>query len=216
MNLLLVALASENRSSTTLARQCLTACAEVETEGHRVETLSLPQVWNSCFEPIEQLLKNPWDGIVVFAEKSGESIAIERIVINEADGSFKDDEGRRPRGKVIDPTGDAGYWTTLPYRELAKRFTSAKFPAVSSHSAGTGLANFVCYRLLRELAAHERALPVGLIQFPLGGSPFSKEQAETFLSVLLESLDPASLSTESLGLDMNRLSDRLQGEQRIH
>ncbi len=212
MNLLLVGLETIDSSAQSLACQCVANCSSLEVDGHNVESLALPARWDDCFKPLESMLEHPWDAIVVFSERVSDSISIERIAINEADVSQKDVIGRRPRGKTIDPAGDPGYWTTLPYRELASKLTGASFLAVPSHSAGMALANYVCYRMMHGLAQRNRRIRAGLLQMPFAREPFSETESKRFLSVLLETLDPSFVSGESLGIDLPRAADRLRVE----
>lgn len=213
MNLLLAGLESIDASAQSLACQCVASLAAVDREHHRVESLSLPARWDDCFKPLETLLDQPWDAIVLFSERVSDSISIERIAINETDVSQKDAIGRRPRGKVIESAGDPGYWTTLPYRELASKLTASQFMAIPSHSAGTALANYACYRLMHGLAQRERRIRAGLLQLPFTGSVFSEEEAKRFVSVLLETLDPEFLAHDGLGIDVSRTASRLQSER---
>ncbi len=212
MNLLLVGLETIDSSSQSLACQCVASCSAVDSEEHHVESLILPARWDDCFKPLDSLLDHPWDSIVIFSERVCDSISIERIAINEADVSQKDAVGRRPRGKSIEAAGDPGYWTTLPYRELAARLTAANFPAVSSHSAGMALANYVCYRMLHGLAQRNRRTRAGLLQLPFTRSSFSEEESKRLLSVLLETLDPSFVAKDSLGIELARVEDRLRSE----
>lgn len=209
MNLLLVGF-----ESSTAASDCgfWQSVAGIDKEGlgeNKVETLQLPSVWDTCFEPLGYVLAQPWDAIVFLAEKSCETIAVERVAINEADVAIKDSIGRRARGKVIDAVGDSGYWTGLPFRELAMNLTTARFPAVASHSAGTGLANYVYYRLMRQLSKVGRSIPAGLIQLPQGKSAFSEEEGKRFVSVLLDTLDPNQIQQDRLGFDLQSMQTRL-------
>lgn len=209
MNLLLVGLESIELPAESLACRWVDSLIQVEAEGHAVQSIRLPSNWDGCFAPLQSRLGSPWDAVVVFAEKDAGSIAIERIAINETDVSQKDSEGRRPRGKAIETAGEAGYWTTLPYRELASRLTSARFAASSSHSAGTSLANFVCYKLLHELAKRGSRTPAGLIHLPKAQKVGSRDEAKEFLSALLDSLGTSASGNDKLRIDLDRLSQRL-------
>lgn len=210
MNLLLVGLETVDGTSKSLACECVAACSALEFESHTVESLVLPARWDDCFKPLDAMLDRPWDAIVLFSEKMCDSISIERIAINETDVAQKDATGRRPRGKAIQAAGDPGYWTSLPYRELASKLTAAKFMAIPSHSAGMALANYVCYRMMHGLAQRGRQIPAGLLQLPFAGAVFSEAEAKRFTSILLEALDPQRLSRESLGVDLSRVSDRIR------
>ncbi len=212
MNLLLVGLETIDGGAQSLACQSVTSFAAGDLEGHNVESLTLPPRWDDCFKPLDAVLDHPWDAIALFSEKVGDTVAIERIAINETDVSQKDAIGRRPRGKVIEAEGDPGYWTTLPYRELASRLTAQKFTATPSHSAGMALANYACYRMMHGLALRKRRIPAGLMQLPLAGKAFSEDEAKRFLSVLVEALDPIRLSEDSLGVELSRIAERMGSE----
>ncbi|MDQ8197503.1 hypothetical protein QEH56_05050 [Pelagicoccus enzymogenes] len=215
MNLLLAGLETIDASSQSLACQCVTRCASLEFEGHHVKSVELPARWDDCFHPLESVISQPWDAILILSEKVSDSIAIERIAINETDVSQKDAVGRRPRGKTIEASGDPGYWTTLPYRELASKLTAAKFTAIPSHSAGMALANYACYRMMHALVQQKRHVCAGLLQLPFSGSVFSEEEAKRFMAVLLQSLDPQSVSQDKLGFDLPRAADRLGANRSI-
>lgn len=208
MNLLLVGLETIDASSQSLACQCVANIASLDVENHNVESLTLPARWDDCFKPLDAMLDHPWDAIVLFSERVCDSISIERIAINEADVSQKDAVGRRPRGKSIEVDGDAGYWTSLPYRELAAKLTASRFPATSSHSAGMALANYTCYRMMHGLAERNRRIRAGLLQLPFTGTAYSEVDAKRFLGVLFETLDPKFVSQESLAIDLPGVADR--------
>ncbi|MBK1876940.1 hypothetical protein [Pelagicoccus mobilis] len=206
MNLLLAGIEPTVPTSEAVAWRYLSVIGEMEFEGHHVVTLRLPAVWDDCFLPLKDCLSQKWDAVVCLADADSESIEVERIAINETDVSTKDRSGRRPRGKVIVPDGEPGYWSTLPYRELALQLTNAKLQASGSHSAGTGLANFVFYRMMHALSVSERRLSAGLIHLP--ERRFEEEKAERFASVLVSCLDGNREPEDSLKLNLDRIQAR--------
>ncbi|EDY85128.1 pyrrolidone-carboxylate peptidase superfamily [Verrucomicrobiia bacterium DG1235] len=210
MNLLLVGFESMDPAAGSNSWKCVSACEGIEFEDHRVQVLQLPASWDDCFEPLESALEENWDAVVCLADKSCDSYAIERIAINEADVTWKDRLGRRPRRKLIKLSGDPGYWTGLPYRELALRLTTANFQASPSHSAGMGLANYVFYRMMHELATRGEDMQAGLIQIPDSAASLSEERTRQFVSVLLDTLDPAARSQDSLSFDSSRVGSHLR------
>ncbi|MBC2606529.1 hypothetical protein [Pelagicoccus albus] len=211
MNLLIAGIVKEgNAESKDTVASALQLFAELELTGNRVETVELPESWDGCFAPLEQRLAKQWDAVVCLAEKDCDSLAIERVAINEADVTLKDKQGRRPRGKEVLPSGATGHWTSLPYRELAIKFSDAKLPAMASHSAGTGLANYVFYCLMDRLEREKRRIPAGLIQLPSGHANFDKEKGEAFLSVLLQTLDTTKIREDSLMIDMSRMRSEVR------
>lgn len=206
MNLLLAGIEPSAPTPSSVAWDCLAAISEMEFEEHSVATLRLPAVWDDCFQPLQDALNQNWDAIVCLAGKNCDALAVERIAINESDVSIKDRCGRRPRSKVIVTDGDPGYWSGLPYRELSARLSEAKLEATSSHSAGTGLSNFIFYRMMHSLALRGRQIPAGLIHLP--ERRFKVEQAEQFASVLLSCLDGRLISESSLRIDLSAAATR--------
>lgn len=207
MNLLLAGLEPSVPTAKAVAWQYLTAIGEMSFDEHTVETVRLPAVWDDCYQPLLDRLRLDWDCVVCLAGKSGGSIAVERVAINETDASIKDRSGRRPRGKKIVADGDPGYWSGLPYRELSERLSDAKLEATRSHSAGAGLANYVFYRLMHTLSQGARGVQAGLLHLP--ERRFEKEDVERFFAVLVSTLGNRSRSSEALAVDLEKL--RLRG-----
>lgn len=200
MNLLLAGIESTDAASDAVAWQYLSAASEMDVGEHSVTTLRLPAVWDDCFLTLHSLLDQSWDAVVCLAARDVDVVSVERIAINETDVAIKDRNGRRPRSKLIAAGGEPGYWSGLPYRELSSRFTEAKVEAASSHSAGTGLANYVFYRLMHFFSNDSRDIPAGLIHVP--ACQIASERAECFVAVLLDCLHQRPDSNESLLVDV--------------
>lgn len=212
MNLLFVGFESDSVFGPSVSWRSIEGCEAVDFGSHTVRTLKLPAVWDSCFAPLETALGQSWDAVVCVADRDYDSIAVERVAINDADVSIKDSLGRRPRNKVILNGGDPGFWTGLPYRDLVLNLVSGRFPAVSSHAAGTGLANYVFYRLMNSVSQRGLRFPAGLIHFPKSGAVFSEEERKRFVSIVLNTLDPAGSKADCLGFDVDKMKARLGSE----
>lgn len=202
MNLLLVGFDGSDWKPARRAMDLIAACTEAELESDSIVSMYLPAIWQGAFEPMRQMLSQDWDAVVLLAEKDCKGIAVERIAINEMDPRAKDAEGRRPPSKVIDGSGEPGYWTTLPYRELCERLNAADLPAIASHSAGAGLANFLFYKTMQHLQSLEKAVPAGLIHVGNLDVPADSERAKRLVGAVLSSLKQGA---DTLSVDVQKL-----------
>lgn len=199
---------ANNEKNNTSLKWVSSACERVGDE-HMVRFIEVPETWDDCFTPLRVQLNQGWDAVICIGYKDTEIVAIERIALNEADVTFKDANGRRPRGKTIDRNGDEGYWSGLPYRELSMSLTNAKIPSNPSHTAGSGVQNFLFYQLMNWISHSRRKLMGGLIQLPVSGQDFSvdAEMSFQFVQCILDTLDRSAKQNDSLMIDLARFEE---------
>lgn len=186
----------------------LDEASSFSSEDHQIATLALPRCWDTCFEPLQELSLEDWDGIVCVGERDGSDIAVERIALNENNGAVQDGLGRRPRRKTIVEGGAAGFWTGLPYRDLSIHLAECGLKAFASHSSGGGLGNCVFYQLMWRLSQARKSLTAGLVQVPYGQNAGDLETGlkRKFVSAILASLTRTAECGDSLEVDLSRLS----------
>lgn len=211
MNVLLTAFAPASEESESQSWSWIKGASTPEDADRYVATLRLPPIWDGCFEILETALRQPWDAVVCVAARPTKSIMIERLALNECDVSRKDSLGRRPRERIIDPEGEAGYWTGLPYRDLTIRLAEAGLVSIASHSAGGQLGNYLFYKLMRWIDRTGSKIVGGLIHVPerFGMSLMAADANRVFLDCLLESIEQTTLRGDGLAVDLDRL-DRLK------
>jgi len=93
-------------------------------------------------------------------------ISLERVAVNVMDYSRPDAHGQVLCDVACADDGPAGYFSTLPLREMLAALTAEGIPAAISNTAGTYLCNHVLYATLHHLAARELSRPAGFIHLP--------------------------------------------------
>ena len=93
-------------------------------------------------------------------------ISLERVAVNVMDYSRPDAHGQTLCDVACAEDGPAGYFSTLPLREMLAALTAEGIPAAISNTAGTYLCNHVCYTTLHQLAGRGHPLPAGFIHLP--------------------------------------------------
>src|SRR5699024_5338057 len=120
-----------------------------EIQGHTIEKLETPTVFNKSKVTIENKLKATHFDIVLAIGQAGGRFELtpERIGINIDDARIPDKEGNQPIDEVIQSSGDAAYFSNLPVKRMTEAIKSAGVPARLSNTAGT----FVCTHILYQL-----------------------------------------------------------------
>jgi len=93
-------------------------------------------------------------------------VSLERIGVNVMDYSRPDAHGQLLCDVACAADGPAGYFSTLPLREMLAALTAEGIPAAISNTAGTYLCNHVLYATLHHLAARGRARPARFVHLP--------------------------------------------------
>ncbi|TQR21424.1 pyroglutamyl-peptidase I [Psychrobacillus vulpis] len=92
-------------------------------------------------------------------------ITPERIAINIKDGAA-DNKGHTPLDEFINIDGEAGYFSTLPIRQMVNKLMEAGLPAEISNTAGTYLCNNVMYESLHYAKTNNPDMTAGFIHIP--------------------------------------------------
>jgi pyroglutamyl-peptidase len=93
-------------------------------------------------------------------------LSLERVAVNVMDYSRPDAHGQVLCDVACAADGPAGYFSTLPLREMLAALTAEGIPAAISNTAGTYLCNHVLYATLHHLAGRGLARPAGFIHLP--------------------------------------------------
>ena len=94
------------------------------------------------------------DVVICVGEAGGrKAVTPERIAINIRDARIADNKGNRPVDEKIAEDGPAGYFSTLPVKELTAAMKAAGFDAAVSDTAGTFVCNDLMYGVLHYLAS---------------------------------------------------------------
>lgn len=93
-------------------------------------------------------------------------LSLERVAVNVMDYSRPDAHGQVLCDVACADDGPAGYFSTLPLREMLTALTAEGIPAAISNTAGTYLCNHVLYATLYHLAARGLARPAGFVHLP--------------------------------------------------
>jgi pyroglutamyl-peptidase len=93
-------------------------------------------------------------------------ISLERVAVNVMDYSRPDAHGQVLCDVACADDGPAGYFSTLPLREMLAALTAEGIPATISNTAGTYLCNHVLYATLHHLAGRGLSRPAGFIHLP--------------------------------------------------
>lgn len=107
------------------------------------------------------------DAVICVGQAGGRSnITIERVAINCADASIKDNEGKQPIDESIEKDGPAAYFSTLPIKQMAEAVKKAGIPAAVSNTAGTFVCNQLLYGVLHKIEQKKLPIRAGFIHVP--------------------------------------------------
>lgn len=113
-------------------------------------------------------------------------VQVERFALNFADTQHPDNAGNAPRESHIVEGGPAGYFATLPVRDLVLRIEAGGVAARSSISAGAFVCNDLFYRMMHALAARPDVVAGFVHVPPVRGMPEAAPDAPS-----LETLESA-------------------------
>jgi pyroglutamyl-peptidase len=130
------------------------------------------------------------------------AIRLERVALNLNDAARPDNGGDLATGRLIDPDGPIGYWSTLPIEAMLAAVKAREIPSAITNHAGAYVCNHVMYTARHEIERSGLGIPSGFIHVPLmteqeavvppGGAtlPLATmvEAVETCLDVMAEHL----------------------------
>ncbi|HEV2294040.1 MAG TPA: hypothetical protein VGR35_09290 [Tepidisphaeraceae bacterium] len=98
------------------------------------------------------------------------SILLERIAINLNDDTCGDNTGDSAHGRLIDPAGPVGYWSTLPLVAIHEALRERGIAVAFSSHAGTYVCNHVFYVVRHMIEQQGGDQPCGFVHLPPVGS----------------------------------------------
>lgn len=139
-----------------------------EIQGHTIEKLEIPTVFNKSKVTIENKLKATHFDIVLAIGQAGGRFELtpERIGINIDDARIPDNEGNQPIDEMIQSSGDAAYFSNLPVKRMTEAIQTAGVPARLSNTAGTFVCNHILYQLGFLQATQFPNIKFGFIHVP--------------------------------------------------
>ena len=146
------------------------ACQEYDNERigeYIVQSFEIPLIFSRIKDEIITLItKNPV-AIICMGQSPRAVISLERVAINIADVSktaYNCDT--KPTDEILEIDDPAGYFTTLPIRQIKEKLEKEKIPCEISNSAGTFGCNQIFYHLMHNLAKRDLTIPAGFIHVP--------------------------------------------------
>ncbi|MBO1221093.1 pyroglutamyl-peptidase I [Staphylococcus nepalensis] len=139
-----------------------------EIQGHTIEKLEIPTVFNKSKVTIKNKLKATHFDIVLAIGQAGGRFELtpERIGINIDDARIPDNEGNQPIDEMIQSSGDAAYFSNLPVKRMTEAIKTAGVPARLSNTAGTFVCNHILYQLGFLQATQFPNIKFGFIHVP--------------------------------------------------
>ena len=97
----------------------------------------------------EAILTHQPDLVIAVGQAGGRNgITVERVAINLDDARIPDNAGNQPLDEVIQATGEAAYFSSLPIKAMVAAIRQVGLPASVSNSAGTFVCNHLMYQAL--------------------------------------------------------------------
>jgi len=139
-----------------------------EIQGHTIEKLEIPTVFNKSKVAIENKLKATHFDIVLAIGQAGGRFELtpERVGINMDDARIPDNEGNQPIDETIQSSGAAAYFSNLPVKRMTEAIKTAGVPARLSNTAGTFVCNHILYQLGFLQATQFPNIKFGFIHVP--------------------------------------------------
>ena len=162
--------------------------------GRVVRSAILPVQHEAAQAVVAPLLDAPGLVAVVHLGLAGgrARISLERVAVNVMDYSRPDAHGQVLCDVACAEPGPAGYFSTLPLREMLAALIAEGIPAAISNTAGTYLCNHVLYTTLHRLAGGGRAVPAGFVHLPFLPSMVAahdREEPSMDLSAMIRSME---------------------------
>lgn len=151
--------------------ELMEALANEVIEGAELKTILLPVHFNECADLLIAEMERYRPDVVIACglAKGRTAITPERIAVNVKDiaqGSYADNQGRRPVDELIVEGSPDGLFSTLPIRAMVNEMSAAGIPAAVSNTAGTYICNNTMYRVLDHIRAGQLSICAGFVHFP--------------------------------------------------
>ncbi len=143
-----------------------------QIEGHAVQALQLPCVFDAAGGVLQQALRRRRPALVLALGLAAgrEAMTPERVAINVDDARIADNGGVQPLDRAIVAGGPAAYFSSLPIKAMVAAMQAQGLPAAVSNSAGTYVCNHVFYRLMHALR-RRAGVRGGFMHVPLAEGP---------------------------------------------
>lgn len=158
----------------------------------QIERMEVPTVFNeSVKKVIDRIVSFEPNYIFMFGLAKGRtSISIERVAINVNDARIADNRGNKPFNELIEPSGPAAYFSTLPIYHMLNAIQEKNIPVEISNSAGTYVCNHLMYRILDYISTHHLPIKAGFIHVPLTHElNMDKKYASLDLNEIVQSIE---------------------------
>ncbi len=141
-------------------------------EGHAVQALQLPCVFDAAGGVLQQALRRRRPALVLALGLAAgrDAMTPERVAINVDDARIADNAGAMPLDRAIVAGGPPAYFSTLPVKAMVAAMLAEGLPAAVSNSAGTYVCNHVFYRLMHALR-RRAGVRGGFMHVPLAEGP---------------------------------------------
>jgi pyroglutamyl-peptidase len=142
------------------------------TEGRRrvrLATEILPTEFRAAGDRIVTLIRelSPAAIVCLGLATSASAIRLERVALDLNDSTRPDNAGDQATGRLIDPAGPIGYWSTLPLDDMLRALKRQDIPATISNHAGAYVCNHVFYTAQREMERLGYDAQFGFVHVPL-------------------------------------------------
>lgn len=156
-----------------------------EIAGAEIVKVIIPTVQNKSVQAIEKAIEEHNPDIVISVGQAGGryDITPERVAINMDDYRIKDNEGNQPIDAVIQPDGEAAYFSNLPVKAMVKHLNDHNIPATLSNTAGTFVCNHVMYGILYMIDKKYPNIKGGFIHIPYMTSQVMDKKNTPFMSL---------------------------------
>lgn len=159
----------ESFAGSTLNPSELVVLALTNTETDSSELISsvLPVEYKAASDQLLDLIQmHEPDVVIALGQAEGRSdISIERMAINLADAKIPDNAGIKLTNQIIETSGAAGYFSTLPVEELVLAVNDSGIKCSQSLSAGSFVCNYIFYQM--QHALKNTKVISGFIHLPL-------------------------------------------------
>ena len=148
---------------------------------YEIYTIILPVEYEKSFDVLNDEISRSKPNIVIatgmaYARKK---ISIERLAVNIDSSDTPDNTGVIRKDQIIDPKGEAAYFSTLTYD--SEVYSSDHI--INSYSAGTYICNDLFYRLLNSRKGKNDP-KISFIHFPGEENLAYEKQLSTFIEIL--------------------------------
>lgn len=156
-------------------------------EGHGIDKLEIPTVFDESIEVIKaHLAKHHYDIVIAVGQAGGRyGITPERVAININDARIPDNQKQQPIDVPIQKDGAAAYFSKLPVKRMVEAIRDCDIPASLSNSAGTFVCNHIIYQLAYLAETTYPQLKTGFIHVPFAPKQVVDKPDKPSMSVAL-------------------------------